>query len=476
MYINEKNSWIKHFDFILLNLLALVIAFACAYIYKFGNYGFLTDDSWRTVLFFMCLINLIVTFIANPYSGIFRRAPHEDVIKLLALTVYSFIVVSVMFYLLKIGYLYSRVTIVLTYSLYFVLSVLFLYIRKSLIMSGRLKGFANIRRKMFVVTDHDRVVETVENIKASDVEEYDIVGFCFPEDDVPMQSYDSVPVVALEMVAGHIITEHIDDVFVNVDPCVLSPTDYRKMVDNEVTVHLSLESMIGIETDDQFISNIGVYKSASVGPYTVDGKRVIYMMLKRLLDIVFGIIGCIILIPLTGGIKIASLMSGDTAPIFYTQTRVGYHGNTFEMMKYRSMVPTADKMLEELLKEENYRKEWEANQKFTNDPRITKVGRFLRRTSLDEFPQFINVFKGEMSLIGPRPLVVGELEEHNGLTLYNKVKPGIAGWWGCNGRSNISYRERLDLEYYYVKNCSLYLDVLCIVRTMLAVLKRDGAQ
>ena len=81
-----------------------------------------------------------------------------------------------------------------------------------------------------------------------------------------------------------------------------------------------------------------------------------------------------------------------------------------------------------------------------------------------------------MSLVGPRPLVAGELQAHNGLKLYEKVKPGITGWWGCNGRSNIDYKERLELEYYYVKNCSLYLDVLCILRTALAVLKRDGAQ
>ena len=140
------------------------------------------------------------------------------------------------------------------------------------------------------------------------------------------------------------------------------------------------------------------------------------------------------------------------------------------------MVPDAEARLKELLKDENYRKEWEANQKFANDPRITKIGRILRKTSLDEFPQLINVLIGNMSLVGPRPLVEGELEAHSGLKLYQRVKPGITGWWGCNGRSNIDYRERLELEYYYVKHCSLYLDLLCIFRTMLAVVKKDGAQ
>ena len=104
------------------------------------------------------------------------------------------------------------------------------------------------------------------------------------------------------------------------------------------------------------------------------------------------------------------------------------------------------------------------------------VGRVIRKTSIDEVPQFWNILKGDMSLVGPRPLVPGELEMHDGLTLYNKVKPGITGWWACNGRSNIGYRERLELEYYYVKNCSFYLDLLCIFRTMIAVLRKDGAK
>ena len=155
---------------------------------------------------------------------------------------------------------------------------------------------------------------------------------------------------------------------------------------------------------------------------------------------------------------------------------MGQFGKVFRLYKFRSMVPNADEVLKELLKKDEYKEQWEKNQKFDKDPRITPTGRILRKTSLDEFPQFINVVKGDMSLVGPRPLVKGELEEHNGLTLYNKVKPGITGWWACNGRSNISYRERLDMEYFYVKNCSLHLDLLIVLRTAVSVIKRDGAQ
>ena len=104
------------------------------------------------------------------------------------------------------------------------------------------------------------------------------------------------------------------------------------------------------------------------------------------------------------------------------------------------------------------------------------MGKLLRKCSLDELPQCVNMLLGSMSLVGPRPLVDGELEAHGGLKLYQKVKPGITGWWGCNGRSNIEYRERLELEYYYIKNFSMYLEILCVFRTFFAVLKKDGAE
>lgn len=201
-----------------------------------------------------------------------------------------------------------------------------------------------------------------------------------------------------------------------------------------------------------------------------------YRAVKRLFDIICGLIGFVVLLPLSLIIKIIYLCSGDTNSIIYKQKRIGMNGETIWIYKYRSMIPDADVVMKELLKNEKYRKEWEENQKLENDPRITNVGKFLRKSSLDEFPQLLNVLKGEMSLVGPRPLVEGELKAHGGMELYNQVKPGITGWWACNGRSNIDYKERLELEYYYVENCSVYLDVLCILKTIMVVLKREGSK
>ncbi len=202
----------------------------------------------------------------------------------------------------------------------------------------------------------------------------------------------------------------------------------------------------------------------------------VYMVFKRLMDIVFGLVGAVCLVPLMLAVKISFLADGDKTSIFYTQTRVGLNGKTFQLIKFRSMVANAEEMLEELLKDPDYAREWKENQKLEHDPRITKMGGFLRKTSLDEVPQFINVLKGDMSVVGPRPLVVGELEQHDGQPLYNRVKPGITGWWGCNGRSNTTYSERLKLEYYYVEHCSMWLDARCVVKTVGVLLRKDGAK
>lgn len=201
-----------------------------------------------------------------------------------------------------------------------------------------------------------------------------------------------------------------------------------------------------------------------------------YKYIKRIFDILFSLTGIIVIIPLSIIIKLLFLCTGDFGNIMYRQRRVGKGGKIIEIFKYRTMVKNADELLEDLLKDDRYKKEWEETQKLENDPRITKIGKLLRMSSLDELPQCINVLMGDMSLVGPRPLVEGELELHGGTELYWKVKPGITGWWATHGRSDIDYKERLELEYYYIRNQSLKLDLICILKTIGVVLKQEGAK
>ena len=200
-------------------------------------------------------------------------------------------------------------------------------------------------------------------------------------------------------------------------------------------------------------------------------------MIKRILDILGGLCGLLVLIPLTIGIWIANKLCKEDGPIFYTQERIGQNGKIFKMYKYRSMVVGADEKLKHYLEEnEEARKEYKKYKKLKNDPRITKIGKFIRKTSLDEFPQFINVLKGDMSLVGPRPYLPREKEEINGFFKYiTSCKPGITGLWQTRGRSNTTFTERLtmDMEYYY--NHTLKSDIKLIYKTVENVIKKEGA-
>ncbi len=206
-------------------------------------------------------------------------------------------------------------------------------------------------------------------------------------------------------------------------------------------------------------------------------KKYLYFGVKRLFDILIALIGCLFLLPVILIVKISYLLHKDFDSIFFRQKRIGKNGKEFNLYKFRSMVPNADEVLKELLKDPKYKEEWDLNQKFEHDPRITSMGNILRKTSLDELPQFINILIGDMSLIGPRPLVPGELDSHNGNhELYESVRPGISGWWAANGRSATTYERRLELEYYYVQHCSLILDIRCVFRTIKVVIFKTGAK
>lgn len=203
-----------------------------------------------------------------------------------------------------------------------------------------------------------------------------------------------------------------------------------------------------------------------------------YKCFKRVFDIVCSIVGCLMIIPVAIFIKIAYLLSGDYKSIIYSQKRIGLNGKEFNFYKFRSMVPNADQVLEKLLREnKEIAEEYRINKKLENDPRITKVGNFLRKTSLDELPQFINVIKGDMSIIGPRPYLPREkkdMKEYYDIVI--KAKPGLTGLWQVSGRSDVSFEKRLELDEEYEKIKGLKTDSKIFFRTFSAVFGKKGAK
>lgn len=197
---------------------------------------------------------------------------------------------------------------------------------------------------------------------------------------------------------------------------------------------------------------------------------------KRALDIVASSAALLFLSPLLLLISIAVMADGGS-PVF-GHKRVGRNGRSFRCLKFRSMVPNAGEVLAKLLKEDpEAARLWAATRKLPRDPRITRIGRFLRATSLDELPQLLNVLRGEMSLVGPRPVVQEELTEHYGAAAasYLAVRPGITGLWQVSGRSDTSYAERVALDCRYVREFSFWGDLRILLRTVPAVLAGRGA-
>lgn len=198
-------------------------------------------------------------------------------------------------------------------------------------------------------------------------------------------------------------------------------------------------------------------------------------ILKRLFDIIGSSAIIIILSPIL--LYISYKVKSDGGPAIYGHERIGKGGRAFKCLKFRSMVTNSKEVLEELLKNDPASKmEWEATFKLKNDPRITKIGTFLRRTSLDELPQLFNVLKGEMSLVGPRPIITAELERYNEeVDYYLLSKPGMTGLWQVSGRSDVDYETRVYLDAWYVKNWSMWNDIAILFKTIDVVLKKDGA-
>ncbi len=205
-------------------------------------------------------------------------------------------------------------------------------------------------------------------------------------------------------------------------------------------------------------------------------KTNIYLVLKRTIDIIISLFAISIIWPLL--LLICILIKIDSnGKAIYKQNRIGKDGKLFTIYKFRTMVTNADKVLEEMLKDENIRNEYKKKMKLANDPRITKIGNILRKTSLDEVPQLFNVLKGDMSLIGNRPYLPREKDD---MTIYYKqiikTKPGISGYWQVNGRSNTTFEERLILESYYSNNVNFLFDLKIFLKTFIVVFSRNGAE
>ena len=249
---------------------------------------------------------------------------------------------------------------------------------------------------------------------------------------------------------------------------------YRRIADKVKTIKF-LPRVEGLITFDTKVEDYDGLLVTSTSRGTI---RTLPKLAKRIMDVLGSLVGILTLIPLSIYVYYKNRKEGDKDPIFFTQQRIGKDGKPFKIYKFRTMVPNAEQVLEDLMdKDPAIKKEYLTNKKLENDPRITKAGKMLREKSLDEFPQFINVLRGEMSIVGPRPYLLREKEDMG--YAYKSIincKPGVTGMWQTHGRSDVSFEERLELDYYYYRNWNFWLDVTLLIKTVKLVIHGSGAK
>jgi len=248
----------------------------------------------------------------------------------------------------------------------------------------------------------------------------------------------------------------------------------------------SYVQLLGMFQHIIFISDMGWLEGASLvirdfeGLIGVEARRnmlsTLSSSIKRVVDIMGSLLGILLLWPFL--LIIGLLIKLDSpGPVFYFQSRVGMDGKRIYIYKFRTMVMNAERALVEYLQiSSKAQREWDETQKLRNDPRVTSVGRFLRAFSIDEIPQLFNILRGEMSLVGPRPIMVDQVRLYGeGIDIYRGIRPGLTGLWQVSGRNHTTFRERARFDMYYVRHWSVWLDIYILLRTVWVVISRDGA-
>ena len=469
MYRKDSTGWIKHVDFIILDLICLQVAFVLAY--ALSGYG---ANPYQLILYrnmavFMEVADLVVLLAMGTLKNVLKRGYYKDFVVTAQHGVILGACLLLYLFMLQEGQQYSRLALVLNIVIYILLTYLVRELWKHLL---RKKMEDGENRSLLLVVSADVVSSVVESMKEHNYARYKIAGIAVIDKEMTGKYIDGVKVVAnMENAAEYVCKEWIDEVLIVTSGVVPYPKELiEQFTETGVTVHLNLAKVQSVQGKKQFVEKVGDYTVLTTSINYASARD---LMLKRLMDIAGGLVGCLI----TGILFIfvaPAIYIASPGPIFFAQERVGRNGRRFKIYKFRSMYIDAEERKKELM---------EKNQmsglmfKMDDDPRITKVGKFIRKTSIDELPQFYNILIGQMSLVGTRPPTVDEFNQYN---LHYKrrlsMTPGLTGMWQVSGRSSITdFDEVVKLDLEYIDNWSVGLDIKILFMTVVTVLFRRGA-
>lgn len=482
MYRKSSQGWLKHLDFMLLDLLSLQVAFMAAYIIRHGWASPYANREYRGIAMIVTLIDIVVIVFFSSLKNVLKRGYYKE----FAVTVKQACLVELIltFYLFSVqeSAVYSRVTLYLMGGIY----VVFAYVMRLLWKCHlRRNRSAEGSRALLIVTSDDQAAEVVENVRSRNYGAYQITGLVISNRDLLGETIAGIKVVAnMENVAEYVCREWVDEVFIGLPQQEQQPEELiNRFEEMGVVVHIELARATRLIGQKQFVERIGDY---TVLTTSINCATPLQAFVKRTLDILGGFAGCVI----TGILFIflaPAIYIQSPGPIFFSQIRIGKNGKKFKMYKFRSMYVDAEERKKELLEQNRikdgmmFKLEWDpriiGSKKLPDGTAKKGVGNYIRDFSLDEFPQFFNVLKGDMSLVGTRPPTVDEWERYE---LHHRarlaMKPGITGMWQVSGRSNITdFEEVVKLDTQYISEWSMGLDFRILFKTVGAVFRKEGS-
>ncbi len=484
MYKRESKGLLKHRDFVLIDLICLQISFIIAYILfnKTSVVNPYDSSQYRIIAVLITFVSFFLMFFTNTFSDVIRRGYYQELASLFRHAVLTLAGSVLILYMIKTAESYSRLIVIGTFLFYLPITYFTRLLWKNFLRK-RMAGDGN--RSLLILTTENLAADVVNNVRKHNYGRFHLSGLVLMDDAEGEESYSGIPVVAsVDNLVGHVCEESIDEVLIVPE----KPGEYPQFVYDDlteagITVHTTIAATKNVTGNRQLVENIGDY---TVLTTAMNHASEVSLFFKRLFDIVAGLIGCIA----TGVIFlfIAPIIYFESpGPIFFSQERVGKNGKTFKMYKFRSMYPDAEERKKELIKENKLHDDKMFKLDF--DPRVignkitadgkqkTGIGQFIRNTSLDEFPQFYNVLKGEMSVVGTRPPLPGEVsayELHHRARL--SIKPGITGLWQVSGRSDITdFEQVVKLDRKYINNWNTGLDLRILFKTVLVIFSRKGS-
>ena len=468
--MRNKNGTLKHIDFYILDILTLVGSFILSNYIRHGTV-FLNED-YRTILLIMALLGVVISIFLEPYNNILKRGYIKEFRSVIEYNSISLLVISLYLFALREGSTYSRLVFAYTYLINIFLSYICRCGLKKVIRYSW-KNSEN-KRSMLIITNKKCFKKNIERIKDLLSHSYAVKGVCLLDGNEEDKMIEGYPVVAKKDNAlEYACREWVDDVFLGVEMKKIPRELMEGLSIAGITTHVIFGDEYQISSRPQLVEKFGDYTVLSSYNRVYSNKQIV---LKRLMDIVGGLAGCLITLLLT--IVIGPIIYiKSPGPIFYSSERIGLNGKRFKMYKFRSMIPQAEGLKKELL-EQNRVKDGMMF-KMKDDPRIIPgIGSFIRKTSIDEFPQFFNVLIGDMSLVGTRPPTPDEWEKYKPEHRVRMgTKPGITGMWQISGRNNIvDFDEVVKLDKEYIDNWDLGLDIKILFKTVLYLFsKHDDA-